>query len=136
MLKFFVDDLLLFAETSSHSHLLFEDPRENSSGLVWLRETVASDQLLQQGHILVLFTTARQVLIEEFNPEFDLLGLGDLPLLEDAVQVEVALPVDDDVVVVHIEALCCEDALVDFRVTARQKYTVFDKVVNRYAVDL
>jgi len=111
-----------------------EHAREKPGRLVGVRQGDTADELLEQGHVLIFAALARQRLVEEFYPEADQVRFLDLARFEDAVQLQVRLPIHLHVLVLHIDALGDEDSLVDVWQAAREERAELYEVVDSDAI--
>lgn len=84
--------------------------------------------------VLYVGALAGERLVEEFDPEADEVLFLHLASLKDAVQLQVRLPVDVDVLVLNIDTLGDEDAFVDVRQTTGKERAELDEVVNANTV--
>jgi len=83
--------------------LLLEHTRKQLCRFVWLSQGVTTDKLFQQTDVHIFGALSGLRLVKEFEPEADQVGAIDLASLENAIQLQVGLPIDEHVLVFNVK---------------------------------
>jgi hypothetical protein len=110
-----INDFAVISKAGSVVHELLEHACKHLGGLVLLREGVSSDELLQEWHVLLFRDVTHEFRVKEFDPELCKCLLVDVTRLEDAVKLEICVPVNFCARALHVNSDSSQEPFRDVR---------------------